>query len=564
MTTHKRRQEITLEVKGMTCDSCAHHVTQALRQIPGVEEVDVPGWRSARATVTVDGDVANESLIKAIDDAGYRATVKQRRDLSPLVEPSRRGAADFDLMVIGGGSAGFAAAIKGAELGQRVALVEAGTIGGTCVNVGCVPSKTLLRAADVYHQGRHHPFDGVPHAPSAADWRAAVTQKDELVSRMRQAKYVDVLAAYPAVTLIRGWARLLGDNRVEIAPVDKGASRSVYAPGNIILATGAHPWAPPIAGLEEAGYLNSTAALGLMERPASMIVMGASSVGLELAQLYARFGTRITLLEVLPAIAPLEEPEISEALARYLRDEGILIETGVHITQVSKDAHGYRLAAERKGEPLIFDADALLVATGRRPNTSGMGLEEAGVELGPHGEIVVDEHLRTTAPSVYAAGDVTGRDMYVYTAAYSGILAAENALSGAGRVYDTSVLPRVTFTDPAVAAVGLTQQRAEEAGYTVSTSVLPLEYVPRALANRDTRGLIKLVADDRTDRLLGAHILAPDAGEVVQATVIAIRAGMTVQDLTDTFFPYLTMVEGIKLTAQSFEKDVALLSCCAG
>ena len=564
METTEQQQEITLEVQGMTCDNCARHVTQALRLVSGVEDVDVPGWRSARATVKADGDVDSETLIHAIEDAGYRASVKQRRDIAPEVEDDNGGATDFDLMVIGGGSAGFAAAIKGTELGKRVALVEAGTIGGTCVNVGCIPSKTLLQAAKVYHQDRHHPFEGVPHATPAADWRAVVTQKDELVSRMRQTKYVDVLAAYPEVTLIRGWARLLGGNRVEITPTTNGADPTVYSIGSIIIATGAHPWVPPINGLEESGYLNSTTALELTERPATMIVVGANAVGLELAQLYARFGTRITLLEVLPAIAPFEEPEISEALAGYLRDEGMVIETGVNITQVRKDAHGYRLTAERDGKKLAFEADALLMATGRRANPSGMGLEEAGVNLGQHGEIVADEHLRTTAPSIYAAGDVTGRDMYVYVAAYSGILAAENALSGTGRVYDSSVLPRVTFTDPAVAAVGLTERQAEDAGYAVNTSVLPLEYVPRALANRDTRGLIKLVADAESDRLLGAHILSADAGEVVQAMVIAIQAGMTVQGLTETFFPYLTMVEGIKLAAQSFEKDVGLLSCCAG
>jgi mercuric reductase len=363
---------------------------------------------------------------------------------------------------------------------------------------------------------------------------------------------------------MRGWARLLGDNRVKVTPTDTGANSNVYTPGSVIVATGASAWVPPIPGLEKARYLTSTTALELTERPASMIVVGANAVGLELAQVYARFGTQITVLEVLPAITPFEESEISEALAGYLRDEGLVIETGVNITRVDKDAHGYHLTAEREGEKLIFEADALLMATGRRANTSGMGLEDAGVNLGQRGEIVVDDHLRTSNPYIYAAGDVTGRDMFVYVAAYGGTLAAENATSGTGRVYDTRVLPRVTFTDPAAASVGMTERQAEDQGYAVNTSVLPLEYVPRALANRDTRGLIKLVADAMTNRLLGAHILAPDAGEVVQVAVIAIKAGMTVQDLTETFFPYLTMVEGIKLAAQTFEKDVAMLSCCAG
>lgn len=564
MSKTEELHEITLDVRGMTCDSCAMHVTKALHLVPGVKDVDVPGWQSAQATVKVSDNVSSEALISAIEDAGYRASMKQRREPNPAAATSNADAPDFDLMVIGGGSAGFAAAIKGAELGKRVALVEAGTIGGTCVNVGCVPSKTLIRAAELHHRARHHPFDGVTRATASGNWDAVVAQKDELVNRLRQTKYVDVLAAYPDITYLRGWARLLGDNRVEITPVDNGASPSVYAPGSSIITTGANAWVPPIPGLEEAGYLTSTTALELAERPASMIVVGANAVGLELAQIFARFGTQITMLEVMPAITPFEEPEISEALAGYLRDEGLVIRTDVNITRVDKDARGYRLTAERDGEKMVFEAEALLMATGRRANTGGMGLEGAGVTLGQRGEIVVDDHLRTTNPYIYAAGDVIGRDMFVYVAAYSGTLAAENALNGTGRVYDTRVLPRVTFTDPAVASVGLTERQAEDEGYAVSTSVLSLDYVPRALANRDTRGLVKLVADAMTNRLLGAHILAPDAGEVVQAAVIAIKAGMTVQDLTDTFFPYLTMVEGIKLAAQTFEKDVAMLSCCAG
>lgn len=557
-------QEIMLDVRGMTCDSCAVHVSRALGKVSGVSDVDVPGWQSGRATLKAEGSVSNDMLVEAVKAAGYRATVKERRDIQTDIPGNGRTPQDFDLMVIGGGSAGFAAAIKGAELGKRVALVEAGTIGGTCVNVGCVPSKTIIRAAEVHHRAGHHPFQGAARIKAAGDWGAVIAQKDELVDELRQAKYIDVLAAYPEVTYLQGWAKLLGDNRVEITPLGNGGSPTTYTPGSIVITTGASPWVPSIPGLEEAGYLDSTSALSLTDRPSSMIVVGANAVGLELAQSYARFGSKVTVLEVMPVIAPFEEPEISEALADYLQEEGIRIETGVKITQVDRDEQEYRLTVERAGETLIVEAQALLMATGRRANTRGMGLENAGVELGKRGEILVDDHLHTTNPYVYAAGDVTGRDMFVYVAAYSGTLAAENALNGSGRVYDTNVLPRVTFTDPAVAAVGLRQQQAVEAGYEVKTSVLPLKYVPRALANRDTRGLIKLVADAETDRLLGAHVLAPDAGEMIQAAVVAIKAGMTVQDLVDTSFPYLTMVEGLKLAAQTFEKDVAMLSCCAG
>ncbi|MFU8772994.1 MAG: mercury(II) reductase, partial [Anaerolineales bacterium] len=463
----------------------------------------------------------------------------------------------FDLMVIGAGSAGFAAAIKAAELGYRVAMVEAGTIGGTCVNVGCVPSKTLIRAMEQYHLAGRQRFQGVHTLPGALNWAQVIADKDELVAEMRQSKYVDVLAAFPEITLIQGHARLTGESSVEI-------DGKAYTPGKILITTGAHPWAPPIAGLQGARFLTSTTAMQRKELPHSMIVLGANAVGLELAQTFARAGVLVTLLEVLPRIAPFEDAEISDALHDYLQGEGLQIVTGFQSNQVEKVDGRYIITGWQDEQEIVFDAQELLVATGRHPNTAGMGLEKAGVKLGKRGEILVDETLRTENPHIYAAGDVTMQDMFVYTAAYGGALAAENALSGAGRVYDAAYIPRITFTDPQIASAGLTEEQAREQGYPVKTSVLPMSYVPRALAARDTRGLIKLVADADTERLLGAHILAPEGGEMIQAAVLAIRFGITLTQLRETMFPYLTNVEGLKLAAVAFEKDVAMLSCCAG
>jgi mercuric reductase len=219
--------------------------------------------------------------------------------------------------------------------------------------------------------------------------------------------------------------------------------------------------------------------------------------------------------------------------------------------------------AEINGQLETCTAEQLMIATGRRPRTSDLGLDEAGVQVGSRGEILVNEHLQTTNPDIYAAGDCLGEPMYVYVAAYAGGMAAENALTGAGRIYDLSALPHVIFTDPQVASVGLTEAQAREKGFKVKTSVLHLKDVPRALAARDTRGLIKLVAEENTGRLLGAHVLADEAGEVIQEATLAIRFGLTVKDLVETFHPYLTMVEGLKLAALTFERDVTKLSCCA-
>ena len=463
---------------------------------------------------------------------------------------------NYDLMTIGGGSAAFAAAIKAAELGARVAIVGKGTIGGTCVNMGCVPSKTLIKAAELCYHSAYPQFEGLTACPPPSDWQRVVQQKDELVAALRQGKYIDVAAVYPTVTIIKGEATLLGGRQVRV-------NGTVYEPEKIVVATGSSPWVPPIPGLQEAGFLTSEQALSLEALPASMIIIGGGSIGLEFAQLFTRFGVHVMVLESGPQVAMAEEPEIGEALVQYLEAEKVRVCRNVMITHVDKANDEYWVHAQIDGKREICRAKQLLVATGRRPNSTGVGLEDAGVTVGAKGEIQVNEHLRTTNPDIYAAGDCMGDPMYVYVAAHAGGLAAKNALSGVGKVFDLTALPHVTFTDPQIASVGLTERQAKAQGLRIKTAVLPLQHVPRAVASRNTTGLIKLVAEEETGRLLGAHVLAAEAGEVIQEATLAIRFGLTVQDLADTFHPYLTMVEGLKLAALTFKKDVSKLSCCA-
>lgn len=459
-------------------------------------------------------------------------------------------------MIIGGGSAAFAAAIKSAELGARVAIVESGTIGGTCVNIGCVPSKTLIRAAELCYKSAYPRFEGLTACPPPSDWQRVVEQKNELVAALRQGKYVHVMEMYPNISLIKGRAKFTGNRTIAV-------NGSSHTPGKIMLATGSLPWAPPIPGLHDTGFLDSTDALDLPQLPNSVIVIGGGAIGLELAQLFNRFGVRVTVLESNPRIAPAEEPEIGDALSRYLKEEKMTVRSGVKISNVARAGGQYRVECEIDDRKETFAAEQLLVATGRRPNTAGLGLENAGIATGKKGEVVVDEFLRTTNSDVYAAGDCIGDPMFVYVAAFGGGLAAENALTGTGRIYDLLALPRVTFTDPQIASVGYTEQQARAAGLQVKTTTLTLKDVPRALAARDTRGLIKLVADAETERLLGAHVLAAEGGEIIQEATLAIRFGLKVTDIVETFHPYLTMTEGLKLAALTFKKEVAKLSCCA-
>lgn len=470
------------------------------------------------------------------------------------VDGKRKAA--YDLAVIGAGSAGFSAAITAAEEGAQVALIGHGTIGGTCVNVGCVPSKTMIRAAEALHAARAAGrFPGLAGDAHVADWRSLVGAKDELVSTLRQRKYIDLLPAYNGVAYLEGAARLNGAGVL--------VNGGVIQADKIIVATGASPALPDIPGAAEVPYLTSTTALELTDLPRSLLVIGGGYVGCELAQLFARAGVRVTLV-TRSRLMPGAEPEIATALTKYLIDEGVVVWSDLAYFGIGPADDGVVLAVEKDGRSVSLRAERVLYAAGRTPNTAGLGLAGASVKLAPGGEIVIDERMRTTKPGVYAAGDVTGQDQFVYMAAYGAKIAAFNALNGDSRVYDRTAMPWVVFTDPQVAGVGLTEAEAVAAGFETKTSVVPLDQVPRALAARDTRGLIKLVADTRTDRLLGAQILAPEGADSIQTAVLAIKHRLTVADLAETIFPYLTTVEGLKLAAQAFEKDVARLSCCAG
>lgn len=550
------KQTVELAIEGMTCDHCAVTIQHALADVPGVERADV-SFPAKRAEVDITG-VQPEALVQAVEQAGYRASVAEApksQATPPSRAPHLSSGRTPDVVVLGGGSAGFAASIHAADLGARVTLIEGGTLGGTCVNVGCVPSKTLIRAAEVQHRAASHSFDGVRTAAQAPDFSRVIAQKDALVTGLRQEKYWDVLSAYSNITLREGRGMVNSDLSISV-------DGEVVTAGRLIVTTGSSPWTPSIAGLAEAGYLTSTELMELDRFPDHLVVLGGGYVGLELAQAFARFGARVTVL-VRSRLLRDEDEEISEGLASYLREEGLAVRTGLSIGRVSRTSAGYTVEATINGRAETFTADQLLVATGRRANTKGFGLEAVGIELGKKGEIRVDEHLQTSRPRVYAAGDVIGDPMFVYVAAYGGNLAADNAINGNSRTYDLSALPRVTFTDPQVASVGVTEQEARSKGVDVIVSKLPLSYVPRAQAARETRGFIKLIGDRRTNRLVGAHILATEAGEMIQEPTLAIKYGITIDDLASAFHPYLTLTEGIKLAAQAFTKDVKKLSCCA-
>ena len=543
---------VSLEVKGMTCDRCARHVEQALIGVPGVQSAEV-SFSEGIAKVSTGKGASLDALTSAIASIGYSAKLPEIG-----ARKSRKGGGGkLHIAVIGSGGAAFAGALRAADEGASVTMIEAGTLGGTCVNVGCVPSKIMIRGAHIAHLIAEHPFPGVGRQAPVVDRRALVAQQQARVEELRHFKYESLLESRAeSIRLLRGVARFQ-DARTLAVTLQDGKVEAVHA-DRILVATGASPAIPEVPGLKGTPYWTSTEALVAEDLPEHLIVYGGSVVALELAQAFLRLGSKVTLV-ARSTLLSKEDPAIGAELARVLGGEGMRVLTNTTLRSVRFE--GDRFLVDTGLDQLA--GDLLLIATGRRANTGSLGLEKAGVRTDGSGAIVVDDHMQTTADGVYAAGDCTNSPEYVYVAAAGGTRAAINMTGGDARL-DLSVLPAVVFTDPQVATVGLSEAQAQKRGIESDSRTLTLDNVPRALANFETRGFIKLVAEKRSGRLIGAQILAAEAGEIIQTAALAMRANMTVADLGGQLFPYLTMVEGIKLCAQTFTKDVKQLSCCAG
>ncbi len=543
---------VRLRITGMTCEHCARTVEGALESLPQVKaKVSYP---DALAEVEAPGDIAPEQLVQAVQTKGYDASLLE----GVGVPKASKGDGDSYVAIVGSGSAAFAAAIRAAEEGARVTIIEgADVIGGTCVNVGCVPSKIMIRAAHIAQLMRAHPFAGIARVTPAIDRPKLVAQQQARVAELRQAKYQSILDTNPNINLLKGKARFRDARTLVITRPD--GSETTLTPDRILIATGASAAVPPIPGLNDTPYWTSTEALVVERIPAHLIVLGGSVVGLELGQAFLRLGAKVTVIELLPRLLPRDDQAIGESLKAILEEEGMRILTGVQTKSVRHAGNSFEI--ELPGETV--NGDALLVATGRRPNTADLNLEAAGIKVDKNGAIVVDDHMRTSAEHIYAAGDCTNAPQFVYVAAAAGTRAAINMMGGEAKL-DLATMPAVVFTDPQVATVGLTETQATEQGIAAESRTLALDNVPRAAANFDTRGFIKLVAEKESGRLIGAQILAAEAGEIIETAALAIRAHMTIAELADQLFPYLTLVEGLKLAAQTFTKDVKQLSCCAG
>lgn len=557
-----------LRIEGMTCAACAAHVRDALLKVPGVRSVSV-SYPEHVARLKVDAGTSPAALTAAVAAAGYGAKhadmplapptglLDKARGWPGGAPPIAAGSQAPHIAVIGSGGAAMAAALKAVENSARVTLIERGTIGGTCVNVGCVPSKIMVRAAHVAHMRRESPFDaGVSAATPTVLRDRLLAQQAGRVAELRHGKYESILRDTPAITVLRGTARFK-DGRTLTVALRSGGEHEVPF-DQCLIAVGASAAVPPIPGLMGTPYWTSTEALASDSIPKRFAVIGSSVVAVELAQAFARLGSQVTVL-ARSKLFVREDPAIGEAITAVFRDEGIQVLEGTQASHITHTNDEFVLTTSH-GELRV---DRLLLATGRTANTHTLNVAAAGVPLDRHGAIVIDDRMRTGASNVYAAGDCTDQPQFVYVAAAAGMRAAENMTGGDARI-DLSAMPAVVFTDPQVATVGYTEVQARQAGIETDSRTLTLDNVPRALVNFDTRGFIKLVAEVGTGRLLGAQAVTSEGGELIQSAALAIRARMTVHDLANQLFPYLTMVEGLKLAAQTFTKDVKQLSCCAG
>lgn len=471
--------------------------------------------------------------------------------------PDETSSKPLHIVIIGSGGAAMAAAIKAIERGARVTLIERGMIGGTCVNTGCIPSKIMIRAAQVAHVRRTSPFDqGLSATAPIVLRKPLLAQQQARVNELRQAKYESILQRNPSIKVVRGNAHFVDSHHIAVRLTAGGTKLLNF--DRCLIATGARPSIPPIAGLADIPYWTSSEALICETLPARLAIIGSSVVAIELAQAFARLGSEVTLL-ARSTVLSSEDPAIGEAITTYFREEGIKILEHTEARQITHADDEFVLNIHH-GK---IHADKLLIATGRKANTDSLNLSATGVAVNTTGAIVIDNTMRCSAPHIYAAGDCTNQPQFVYVAAAAGMRAAMN-MTGAESFLDLRSMPAVIFTDPHVATVGHTEATAADAGIEIQTRTLPLESVPRALANFDTRGFIKLVVESDSGRLLGVQAVAAEAGEIIQTASLAIHHGMTVQALAEQLFPYLTMVEGLKLAAQTFSKDVADLSCCAG
>jgi len=459
-------------------------------------------------------------------------------------------------VVIGGGPGGYVAAIKAAQLGMKVTCVEGrGTLGGTCLNVGCIPSKALLNSSHMYAEAKHaFKNHGVIVGDLKFDFAAMQKQKETAVGGLT--KGIEGLFKKNKVTYVKGWGKLKGANEVEVALLDGGSS--VLPTKNILIATGSEVTPLPNVPIDEERIVSSTGALALKKVPSSMIVIGGGYIGLEMGSVYQRLGATVTVVEFLDTIVPTMDGEIRRLFQRSLSKQGMAFKLGTKVNgaKVAGDKVVLDVEPSKGGAAEKLEADVVLVSAGRRPYTKGLGLEALGIALDKRGRIPVDDHFRTSVPSVYAIGDVVPGPMLAHKAEEDGVAAVEIMAGRKGHV-NYATVPSIVYTHPEVASVGLTEEEAKAQGLDYRVGKFAFMANSRARTVDDSEGMVKFISDAKTDKILGAWIMGPNAGELIPECVLAMEYGACTEDIARTCHGHPTLSEAVKEAAMAtYDKPI--------
>ena len=466
-------------------------------------------------------------------------------------------AKDSDIIILGSGSTAFAAALRAQALGAKVTMIEKSTPGGTCINWGCIPSKTLIHSALFRQEARLGEALGVGTAVNGIDWERLTSHKNKVVKRLRKTKYLDVLQAVPNLRLIKGTGQFIGPRTLKVAD-------EVLSSDRILIASGGFPRIPTLPGLDSVDYLTSRSALLLKKAPTSLIIIGGGVIAVEMGQMFTRLGTKVRILERGKHILSFVENEPALAVQTTLQKEGIQFFLGGKVLEIARFGSLVEVRSEYDGQRKTFRAEKLLVAVGTAPASRGIGLEKVGVAVNDRGFVTVDDQMRTTASGIWAAGDVTGGVMIATVGAREGIVAVDNMLNpDCSCRIDYCSLPMAIFTDPEIGIVGYTEESARKAGYRVITNTIPVSAIPKAQVTGHTAGAIKMVAEEGSGRLLGVHLSCHRGADIINEAALAIRCRVTISDLAGTTHVYPSMAEELRLSAQGFIRDISKLSCCA-
>lgn len=450
----------------------------------------------------------------------------------------------YDLIVLGGGPGGYVAAIRAAQYGLKVAVIEEDEMGGTCLNWGCIPTKSLLHSAELYNSTKHFSESGISVKDVSFDYSKIAQKKDSVVKKLRSG--VEYLVKSNGIDIIKGKGTLTDKNTVSV----EGSTKNTINADKIIIATGSKPFKPPIEGIEGKLVLDSNDVLSLKECPDKIIIIGGGVIGVEFATVFNSLGKEVVIIEMMDYILPGIDKDISIAVRKSLEKKGVKIFTGSKVTRIKSENNAV-CVFECNEEEKSIEADFVFVAIGRKPNTQNIGLENVGIKT-ERGNILVNDKMETTVEGIFAIGDVTGKVLLAHIASQQGLVAADNA-TGKNKKMDYSIIPSCIYTNPEIACVGITEEKAKENSLNYRVGMFPISGNGKSLIMGEQEGFIKAISDAQTGEILGVHIFSPRATDIISEICVAIKLESTVEEIADTIHPHPTISEIIMESMHDIE-----------